>query len=160
MAEPHVRVLRSIWTNEDWLDLSVTGQWLYQRLLSHDKFNYAGVIEWKPRKLTQSAVGASLSLIQSAADELAEGLFVVFDDDTEECLIRSFVRNDELLKQPNMAVAVAKGYANTGSRKIRGVIVHELLRLQKDQPGLRWENLSAVLEKPSIDPRTTLRSVA
>jgi len=153
-------MLRSIWTNEEWLDLSVTAQWLYQRLVTHRKVSLAGVVEWRPKGLTQSAVGASLELIEAAAAELAEARFIVFDESTDEALIRSFVRNDGMLSQPNMATAVANAYADTGSRRLRGVIVFELLRLKDDQPGLRWDRLAEVLNKPSIDPWTTLSVVA
>ncbi|QGJ93498.1 RepA-like replication initiator [Arthrobacter phage Mufasa8] len=157
-SEPHARILRSIWRNEDWLDLSVTAQWLYERLLSHEEVSLAGVVDWRPARLTQSAVGASIQLIEAAAVELAERKFIVFDEGTEEALIRSFVRNDGLLKQPNMGIAVAKAYAATGSRKLRGVLVYELQRLREDQPDLKgWAHLTEVLGKPSINPWTELQ---
>lgn len=155
-SEPHARILRSIWVNEDWLDLSMPAQWLYQRLLSGTKVSLAGVTEWRPMALTQSAVGSSVDLIESAAQELEESLFLVIDRGTEEALIRSFVRNDGLLKSPNMATAVAKAYADIGSRRLRGVLVYELARLKRDQPNLKWEPLQGLLAKGSIDPREPL----
>jgi hypothetical protein len=159
-SAPHARIMRSIWTNEDWLDLSLEGQWLYERLLTHQKVSLAGVVEWRPKALTQSAKNVTLEIILAAAAELAEARFVIFDESTDEALIRSFVRNDGMMSQPNMATAVANCYAGTGSRGLRAVIVFELLRLKEDQPGLRWDRLADVLNKPALDPQTTLLSVA
>jgi hypothetical protein len=153
-SEPHARILRSIWLNEEWLDLSIPAQWLYTRILTSAKVSKAGVAEWRPKVLTQSAIGVSAELLESAALELEETMFLVIDRGTEEVLIRSFVRNDGLLAQPNMATAVAKAYADIGSRRLRGVLNHELHRLQNDQPGLHWDKLAMVMNKPVIDPHS------
>ncbi|WP_146114010.1 hypothetical protein [Arthrobacter sp. MYb221] len=68
--------------------------------------------------------------------ELREKRWLVVDDETEEALLTRFVREDGLLKQPNMGVAVHRLYPRIASPKLRGVFVWELQRLQMDHPDL------------------------
>ena len=90
---------------------------------------------------------------KSAAEELARNLYIVVDEETEEVLIRSFVRHDGLMKQPNMAVAMVKAARSIASRNIRAVLVHELLRLREDHPDLKgWAAAEELLSGRSTDP--------
>lgn len=152
MAGDFTRIRRDIWMDDEFLSLSVPAQWLYFYLLT-SSITLAGVADWRPKRITPRAVGLSTELIESAAEELTKGLYIVVDEDTEEALVRSFIKHDGLLKQPNMGVAVAKAYGATSSRILRGVIVHELRKLVVAEPTLGgWKALTEVLEKPSIDP--------
>lgn len=143
----------SIWGDDDFLDLSPMAQWLYWHLMSHPDLSYCGVADWRPGRIVPKAAGLTIDVVESAADELCHGRYVIIDEGTEEVLVRSFVRSDGLLKQKNMGVAVAKAYASVASREIRGVIVHELKRLHgENRDWTSWEALSGVLRKRSINP--------
>lgn len=156
MAGEFTRIRRDIWADDEFLALSVSAQWLYFYLLTSD-INLAGVADWRPKRITPRAVGLSPDVIESAAQELTAGLYIVVDEDTEEALVRSFIKHDGLLKQPNMGVAVAKAYRETSSKMLRGVIVHELRKLARTGGKLNgMDKLSDVLEKPSIDPSDLL----
>ena len=95
--------------------------------------------------------------IKAAAACLEARLFIVVDEGTEECLVRSFVRFDGLLKQPRMAVSFANAYAEVASNDLRGVIVHEAKKLHALDPELAgWgkPQATALLGFPSVDPRS------
>ncbi|MCW2132921.1 hypothetical protein [Arthrobacter sp. VKM Ac-2550] len=152
MAGEYARIKRLIWLDDDFLDLSPIAQWLYFYLLTDD-LSLAGVADWRPKRIIPKSKGLTLDVLESAATELQDALYLVIDEDTEEALIRSFIRHDGLLKQPKMGVAVAKAYGAVASRKLRGVLVHELKRLQVDDPMLKgWDSLTEILRKPSLNP--------
>lgn len=155
MARDHAQVQLRIWDDDDWRDLSGNAQHLYLILLTHSTLSYCGVADWRPARLTGLVRDWDADVLQVAADELVDKLFILTDEDTEEVLLRSFIRNDGLMKQPKMAAAMATAYSSVGSSALRGVIVHELIRLHEDQPDLNgWKSdkALALLEKRPINP--------
>jgi len=146
----------SIWADHEWRELSPMARYLYLALLTSSSLSHCGVADWRPNRLA-AIVGLTIEQVEQAGREMVASRHLVIDAATEEALIRSFVRNDGLMKQPNMAVAMAKAYAATASAAIRGVVVHEMNRLRADFPDLAgWAKPEAVelLAGASIDPST------
>ena len=153
MARDHARVELSIWADDDWLDLTPGAQHLYLVILTHPDRSFAGLVDWRPNRLRAMASHWDPDDFKRAAEELARNLYLVVDEETEEVLIRSFVRHDGLMKQPNMAVAMVKAARSIASRGIRAVLVHELLRLREDEPDLKgWAAAEELLSGRSADP--------
>src|SRR5690606_9062734 len=101
MARDHGRILCRIWSDKDFRALPRTAQALYMQLLSQKEINNAGVL---PLMLSKWAKGCdeietSEDLVPDLAALIA-ARFIVVDSDTEEVLVRSFIRNDGVLKQP------------------------------------------------------------
>lgn len=138
MARDRANINTNIWTDDDWRDLSAEQQWLYMLLLTHPTLSYAGVADWRPARLAKSAGGVSRQDIERVGQELQAQQFVFIDDETEEVLIRSFLRHDGLLKQPKLGVAMVNAYGAVSSTDIRKVIVYELQRLHKEFP--EWKS--------------------
>lgn len=153
MARDHARIRLDIWADDDFRDLSSSAQWLYMHLLTSPDLSFAGVTDWRPPRIaahTSELTGADVEMF---ASELEAGEYVVIDRRSEECLIRSFVKHDGLMKSPNMAKALAKDHAAIGSATIRAVVVGQLLRLREQQPNLKgWPHVEKVLEKRSMTP--------
>lgn len=153
MARDHARVSLSVWADDDWRDLSPEAQHLYFVLLTQPSLSYAGVADWRPARLRALASPWRPDGFNRAAVELARQLYIVVDEDTEEVLIRSFVRHDGLMKQRNMAVSMVRAYEAIASRGIRGVFVHELARLRESDPELAgWVSCAHLLDNRSVDP--------
>lgn len=153
MARDHARVSLSVWADDDWRDLSPAAQHLYFVLLTQPTLSYAGVADWRPARIRALASQWTGAIFDRAARELARNLYIVVDEDTEEVMIRSFVRHDGLMKQRNMAVSMVRAYEATASKGIRGVFVHELARLREDEPELAgWVSCEHLLENRSFDP--------
>ena len=153
MARDHARVSLSVWADDDWRDLSPYAQHLYFVLLTQPTLSYAGVADWRPARIRALASQWTGVIFDRAARELARNLYIVVDEDTEEVMIRSFVRHDGLMKQRNMAVSMVRAYEATASKGIRGVFVHELARLREDEPELAgWVSCAHLLENRSFDP--------
>lgn len=157
MARDHARVQVSIWGDDNFRDLSPAAQHLYFLILTSPSLSYCGVADWRPSRILPLAAGWEHDDLDRAAGELARKLYLVVDQDTEEVLIRSFVRNDGLMKQPKMAVAMTRAYDAVASRGIRKVVIHELQRLREDAPELNgWGSDQAreLLGNPSVNPST------
>jgi len=156
MAREYAQIKLAIWQDDDWRDLSFPARYLYFTLLTSPSLSHAGVADWRPKRIS-ALNGMSVEEIEAAGTELVDRLYLVIDESTDEALIRSFIRNDGLMKQPKMAVAMATAHSAAASKGIRGVIVHELQRLQEDFPDLHgWstEKAKEVLALRSIDPST------
>ncbi len=155
MAREYAQIRLSIWNDDDFRALSPSAQWLYFLLLTHPTLTSAGVGDWRPNRLAALARGHDVAAVVEAGAELARRLYIVVDTDTEEYLVRSFHRNDDLLKMPNMATAAARAAAEVASSGIRGVIVFELNRLKRERPGMKgWgsQELLELMGGEAIDP--------
>lgn len=153
MAREYARVRLSIWADSDFRHLSDPAQALYFRLITSPTMNLAGVADWRPKRIAALTSGMTAKAVEGAARELTAGGYIVIDEDTEEVLVRSFIRHDGLIKTPNIAAAMCKDYAGTASETIRGVIVHELHRLHDDEPEMKgWVVASKLLTEPSVNP--------
>lgn len=156
MARDRANINTGIWNDADYRKLTVDAQHLYYMLMTHPTLTYVGVADWRPKRLTAYAAGLTVERIEAAAAELVAGHYIVIDDDTEEVLVRSFVKHDGLLKQPRLSVSMANAYATTASNQIRGVVVHELLRQRHENPEYKcWADprVADVLTQPASDPK-------
>lgn len=153
MAREYARVKVGIWADSDFRRLTRAAQGLYFQLISSPTMSLCGVADWRPNRLAALTEGESPDSVRRAMLALIEASYVVIDDATEEVLVRSFVRHDGLIKTPNIASAMVKDYAGVASETLRGVIVHELIRLHNDEPEMKgWVVAGKLLSDPSINP--------
>jgi hypothetical protein len=159
MARDHAAIRLNIWGDDDWRELSIAAQHLYLHLLSTPTLSYAGVADWRAARIAGVSKDATARSVTAAADELVDALFVVYDDDTEEILIRSFLKYDGLLHKPNVAKAMVTAYGKTVSPILRGVTVHELTKLHDRNPewkGFTVREVTDLLSRPSVNPEELL----
>lgn len=153
MAREFAKILTTVWDDPQWRALTPLEQWLYLHLVSRSDLSYAGIADWRPKRIRALSSGVGVPDIELAASVLQARGYIVIDEDTEEVLVRSFHRNDGMLSQPNLGTSVAKAWRGVTSLELRGVIVHELCRLQLERPELAaWERLTDVLDSPAVDP--------
>jgi hypothetical protein len=134
MARDRANINTNIWTDQDWRDLTIAQQHLYQMLLSHPTLSYAGVADWRLARLAAMTSDATPQSITEAAAGLQAERFVFVDEATEEILIRSFLRHDGILKQPKLSISMVNAYASIASKPIRQIVVHEIQRLHQEHP--------------------------
>ena len=153
MARDHARIRLDIWSDEDWRALTSAAQWIYLALLSRPGLNFCGVADWRPARIAAVTAELTGSDVEHVAAELEAARFIVVDRDSEEVLIRSFVKHDGLLMSPNMTKALVKDHATVASRALRAVVVDQLKRLKVAQPDLRgWGHVGTLLRKGSMTP--------
>lgn len=135
-------------------DLGFRAQHLYLMILGHSTLSYVGVADWRPNRLMPLARDWTPHDFYSGAVELADKAWLVIDSDSEEALVRSFLRHDPVLHQPRLAVSMVKAYDKVASATLRAAVVHELRRLHFDQPRLKaWEDerVLNILDHPAVD---------
>ena len=155
MARDRANIRTDIWNDDDFRELSGPAQLLYLQLLTSATLTYAGVADWRPKRIASLAAGRSAQDTEKAAAELVAGLYIVVDEDTEEVLIRSFLKHDGLLQKPNVTKAMVKAFNKVFSMTLKGVIVHELKRLSEGFPewrGFALNEVQDLLTKGSVNP--------
>ncbi|MFI7315182.1 hypothetical protein [Streptomyces hygroscopicus] len=133
MARAHGRILSSIWEDTDFLALTQQQQRLYLFLISQPNLNHAGLLPLTLRRWARKATGLTAAELESHLTALANAGFIVLDDDTEELLIRSFVRNDGVWKQPKVMGAMVSGAMEIESKTLRHALVMEMDRIPLDE---------------------------
>jgi hypothetical protein len=154
-GKDHARINLDIWGNEDWLDLTPAAQHLYFVLWTSPQLSYCGCGDWHPGKIAAKAKGWTVSAVHAAAAEMSRALFLIIDTDTDEFILRSWIKHDGLWRIPNMAVSMANARADLASRVLRAVIVHEVSKLKSREPELSgWARDTVVnmLSQTSMDP--------
>lgn len=131
MARTHARILCSIWDDEDFRALRTEAKYLYVLLLSQRSINHAGVLPMTLQRWANCAPNVGIDDVKRWLGELSDTRFVVVDYDTDELLVRSFVRNDGVAKQPNILKAALREAITVQSTKVALVLADELDRIGK-----------------------------
>lgn len=129
MARSFGRLYVRIWTDPDWRALDVNAQHLYCVLISQESMNLAGVLPLQLRKWSSCVNGWDIADVAAALDTLRAARFVLVDEDTEEVLIRTLIRNDEAYKTPGMLKSILKSAEHTQAPMLRRELAIELGRL-------------------------------
>ena len=96
------KLFSSIWSNEDFTDLSAHAQQLYLLLVSHPSRNFAGVLPLTLKRWASLTRDSTVETVREALLELVARNFIVVDWGTEEVLVRTFIRHDGVHRQPNL----------------------------------------------------------
>lgn len=137
MAREYAKIRTDIWGDEDWRDVSGGEKLLYFTLLSHATLSYAGVADWRPKKLAPLLDQLwKPAYVADLATSLESRNLIVVDDESEEVLVRSFIKHDGIMKQPRLAVSMASAFSAVASLRLRQVIAHEVQKLRDDDPEL------------------------
>ncbi|WP_064442602.1 hypothetical protein [Hoyosella altamirensis] len=169
MPRDHGRILCSIWSDADFRRLTADAQRLYMLILSQKTINNAGVIPLMVSKWAKGCEHTTVEDVQRALDELHDRRFVLCDEDTEEAFVRSFIRGDGILKQPNVLKNALKCVRSIDSLVLRREAAVELRRIgRKDtvavaeeiDPGEPLANPSETLPEGISNPSGTLEPFA
>lgn len=156
MARTHGRIQHRIWRDGDFLALTESAQRFYMLALSLPDLSYAGVVPFTVRRWAKLAADSSMTKVRKTIASLESAGYVLVDEDTEELMLRSFVRNDGILENPLVSVATVKAYRSIHSALLRAVFLLELHRLHDEGDGRAdvWQDryLGALLTEPYPDP--------
>lgn len=157
MAREYAKTNVTIWQDADWRNTPAPAQHLYLLMWTHPALDYCGVLDWRPGRLAQFAAGLTAETVTAAGACLQARQLIVVDDETEEALLRSWIRFDGLVGHDKLSVSMAKAFAGVASNKLRGVIVDELHKLHEREPGLcGWgkTQVQDLLAQPRIAARS------
>lgn len=152
MARQYAKVLLTIWNDPDFKSLSINAQWLYFTMLTYPTLNSCGVLEWREAKLAKMANDIDVATLRAAAWELGEKRLIAVDPDTEEALVRSFVRHDGALKSPNLVKAMVREHGAIASQKIMALVSREVRRAISEHPEYSGARLAEPITKQFPEP--------
>jgi len=156
MARTYARVKVDIWHDDDFRRLSSAAQHLYFTLLTDPDLSYCGIADWRPKRMAGRAGAWMADAVEIAACELLEKHMVIVCEDTEEALVRSFLRHDGVLQNAKLAVSAANAIGSIASNDLRGIVVHELKRLKKENPewtAWKVDSINKVLTREAINAK-------
>lgn len=154
MARDRANINTAVWTSEEFRDLPGDQQRLYFLLMTHPKLSYVGVVDWRPSRLAAMSADATAASIEETGKALEAARFVFIDEETEEVLVRSFMRHDGLLKQPKLSISMVNAYGDIASKMIREVVTYELQRLHAEFPewaAFRQEKVMSLVKGKGTD---------
>lgn len=134
MARDYAQIRSDIWADDHWRSLTPGAQWLYMHLLTSPTLTHAGVADWRPARISKLARTIGPESVRKYADELQRERFILTDDETEEVAIRSFIRHDGVLLNPNMWKSLGAAFADIYSAPIKALVAHEVARLRSEHP--------------------------
>lgn len=161
MARDHARIHARVWTDPEFTALPRDAQWLYFAILSQPTLSFAGVTTFTIKRLARLAADTDPQTIQASLDILQEHRLVLVDDDTDELWVRSFVKNDGVLKSPNLLKRMVADVGGVMSPRIRAAFGwewHTRLARQVADGHLDavGDTLQALPEPPAANPWETL----
>ena len=128
MANAVGLIQEAIWRDPHWRRLSRSAQCTYVQLLSQKDLDCAGVLPLHISKLAKGCDAVTDADIEADLAELQAERFIFFDLDTDEAFIRSYMRNSNVLKVPNMVKSALRSARLIGSAVIRAELAVELRR--------------------------------
>lgn len=158
MSRTYARIKVGIWHDDTFRALSSHSQHLYFTLLTDPDLSYCGIADWRPKRIAARAGAWMPEQVEMAACELLDNRMLFICEDTEEVLVRSFVRHDGVLQNAKLAVSAANAVGSIASNGLRGVVVSELIRAKKENPewaAWKVDALGTVLKRDALDPSET-----
>lgn len=154
MARNHARLFTRIWNDEDFLDLPADAQRLYMMLLSQQNLSHAGLLPLTVTRWANKAKDRTVEQIETALAVLEVRFYVVIDRDTEELLVRTLMRGDEVWKHWKVMTAAGRDVEAIASARLRIVAAHEVAKMLvieelSEQSRRILERLSVALPSPT-----------
>jgi hypothetical protein len=119
-------IQESIWRDDHWRQLSRSSQALYMQLLSQKELDCAGMLPLQPNKWAKGCKEMTVEKVWADLEELQRERFVFFDTQTDETFVRTYMRNSNVIKVPNMIKSALRAALLVGSEMIKPILAAEL----------------------------------
>lgn len=129
MSREYGRIMSQVWRDPDWRTLTMDEQHTYLMLITQGDISSAGVLGVTVRRWATYASDADLDVLSKALVGLAAKHFIVVDDDTEELLVRKFVKYDGGWNNWKRLKAIRSAAKGVTSPILAQVIAQELKAL-------------------------------
>lgn len=129
MARTFGPIYASIWKDPDFIALPGHAQRLYMLLVSQGDISSCGTLPITMRRWSRMAIDTPIDSISISISILVSAGFVVLDEDTEELLVRSFIKWDKGYKVPKRLMAIKDAIKSMASPALQQVAGGELAKL-------------------------------
>lgn len=128
MARSYSRITSTIWRDADFVALPPEQKLAYLMLISQPDVSPCGVLSVTLRRWGTS-LGITTDELSDALEGLSKSRFIIWDEDAEEVLIRSFVKWDGGLGNENRTKAIIAAADSIRSAKLYNATLAEMDRL-------------------------------
>lgn len=123
MARLYARILRTVWAaDSDFRRLGGDAQRMYLLLISQPQISWCGVLPYTPDRWALYAADDTRGGVDAALAELVRERYIVIDRETDEVLVRTYIRHDEVERSPNLRKAACRQFHEVQSTHIRMVL--------------------------------------
>lgn len=129
MARSFAQIGTSFWSEPSIRALTRDAQRAYLLVHSQPELSRCGVLPFRLKRLAQLSIDDSPRTLRKAFTQLEKGRHFVVDEDAEEILVRTYVRHDGLLAQPNVVANMCSDYSLIASESLRIAFLAELRRI-------------------------------
>ncbi|AHH98232.1 hypothetical protein [Kutzneria albida] len=129
MARSYARLMTSIWRNREFRGLDSAAQRMYLLLVTQPDISAAGTLPLTVRRWADLAADTDIQGVTSALTTLAAKRFIAFDRNTEELLVRSFVKWDGGHRNSKRRPVIFRAAEELVSPALRRVLADEFSRL-------------------------------
>jgi hypothetical protein len=129
MTRRFANIFCAIWDDDDFCELSSDAQRTYFMLFTQPDITACGTLALTLKRWKRTLREKDRDSLEPALAELAEHRFIVIDKDTEELLVRTFVKHDGGYKHAKRVLAVIAYAEAIRSQSIRNRLAIELLKL-------------------------------
>jgi len=153
--------------DQDWAALSPLAAWLYDQLLITPGVAPTGTVPLQPRQWAKRNRGTNVialteEIIEAVLAELADARYVLVDRDTEEVMVRTFIRGDGIATNHRMLLSLCRRIDTVQSERLRENLAVEIERAREALTvGRRAELYEQVMRETDLavkelrgDPRT------
>lgn len=120
MPRNYGKIKVEVWEpGSDYRRLTLEAQWAYQMLISQESVSMVGSLRYTPRKWARLAANLDEARVEAIVAQLEADWYVIVDRETEELLIRSFVKHDEGWRLPNLLTGARLAFRAIESEPIR-----------------------------------------
>lgn len=130
MARSYANIATAIWRDDDFKALNADEQWAYLLFVSQPDISAAGVLTLALARWASRAKGMTRERLTVAIEGLEANRFVVVDHETDELLVRSFVRWDGGYTNSKRRFAIRDAAAHIESAALRRALAAEFARLE------------------------------
>lgn len=129
MAREYAKLLTRIWADGDFKKLTANAQRLYFQIISQPDISMVGVVTLAEKRWAMQVADQPETNVVASLAELENHRFVVVDTNTQEVLVRSFVRSDEGWKSPTAMKGIESAARSVLSDGLKAGIRDELVRI-------------------------------
>lgn len=147
MARSYANIATAIWRDDDFCALSATEQQAYFLLITQPDISAAGVLTMALTRWASRVKDATRDSFRATLEGLQDHRFVVIDDETDELLVRSFVRWDKGYTNSKRRFAIRDAAHQIMSHAIRRALAAEFDRLELPD---EWVPEFSQVDSPSI----------
>lgn len=147
MTRHYANLATSVWREFDWRGLTASEQRTYSMLMSQPDISAAGVLSVTLGRWAGYARDTTISSIRADIDGLAAARFVIVDDESEEILVRTFVKWDGGYGNPKRRPVILRAANEVMSPSLRAALAVEFTRL-----GLPIDDLTPPTPTPPDRP--------